>query len=133
MEFLKLLFYKSYCWQRKMNPNDDSLFDAAVGFSALVTVWVGILPLVIVLLVDKIFDTFFLLVYLNVAEIIWFTMAIMSLALPYAWLLHKRNCFRFLLSMHRLYKDEYPDFMLEIFLFTALLLMGCMLVICFTC
>ena len=132
MEFLKLLFYKSYCWQRKMDPNSYALYDAALGFSALVTIWELLVPLDIVMIVDKIFDTNFSHVYSVIAAVCCIITMIISLVLPYAWLLHKRNYFRFLLSMHRLYKDEYPDFMLEIFLFTGILLMGSMLIVCLT-
>ena len=133
MEFLKFLFYKTYCWQRKMNPNDDALFDAVAGFCVLIMVWELLMPLDIAIIVDEIFNTEILLKYCKIERYILIIMPVMSFILLYAWLLHKRNYFKLLLSMHRLYKDEYPDFMLEIFLFTALLLMGCMLVICFTC
>ena len=132
MEFLKLLFYKSYCWQRKMDPNSDTLFDAVTGFSVLIMVWGTIVPLDIVIIIDKIFNTDFLSEYGNIATYILLIMYEMSFVLLYAWLRHKRNYFKLLLSMHRLYKDEYPDFMLEIFLFTGTLLMGSMLIVCFT-
>ena len=130
MEFLKLLFYKSYCWQRKMNPNDDALFDAVAGFCVLIMVWELLMPLDIAIIVDEIFNTEILLKYCKIERYILIIMPVMSFILLYAWLLHKRNYFKLLLSMHRLYKDEYPDFMLEIFLFTALLMMGSMLIIC---
>ena len=132
MEFLKLLFYKSYCWQRKMDPNSDTLFDAVTGFSVLVSIWGTIVSLDIVIIIDKIFNTEFLSEYGNIATYIFLIMYEMSFVLPYAWLRHKRNYFKLLLSMHRLYKDEYPDFMLEIFLFTGILLMGSMLIVCLT-
>ena len=132
MEFLKLLFYKSYCWQRKMNPNDDALFDAVAGFCVLIMVWELLMPLDIAIIVDEIFNTEFLLKYCKMERYILIVMPVILFASLYAWLLHKRNYFRFLLSMHRLYKDEYPDFMLEIFLFTGILLMGSMLIVCLT-
>ena len=132
MEFLKLLFYKSYCWQRKMDPNCDTLFDAVTGFSVLVSIWGTIVSLDIVIIIDKIFNTEFLSEYGNIATYIFLIMYEMSFVLPYAWLRHKRNYFKLLLSMHRLYKDEYPDFMLEIFLFTGILMMGSILIIYLT-
>ena len=113
-----------------MNPNNDALFDAVAAFDVLITIWGTIVPLDIVIIVDKIFNTEFLSEYGNIATYILIVMYVMSPILLYSWLLHKRRYFRFLLSMHRLYKNEYPDFMLEFFLFTALLMMGSMLIIC---
>ena len=132
MEFLKLLFYKSYCWQRKMNPNSDALIDAVAGFCALIIAWDSFVPLDIVIIVDKIFNTDFLSEYCNIKIYILIVMPVILFASLYAWLRYKRNYFKLLLSMHRLYKDEYPDFMLEIFLFTAILMMGSILIICLT-
>lgn len=48
--------------------------------------------------------------------IVCLALFILSWLIPHMILSYKRNCFRLLLSMHRLYKDEYPYYVQGLFI-----------------
>lgn len=127
MFFLKFLFYHIYCWQRRMDPNCNVLDSAIFAFSALLIVWIGSFVMLISQLIDMVFGGSCLAKINNdvfiVASIV---ICMLTLIIPYSILLYKRNYFNLLLSMHRLYKDEYPYYvpgiLLKSFIFLLILI-----------
>ena len=122
MEYFKFLFYHIHCWQRKMNSSNN-VVDSVYAFSALMIVWIFGGGILIYQLIDMLFGGS-CLSKINGDFLVAICIAIflMTLIIPYSILLYKRNYFKLLLSMHRLYKDEYPYYIPEILLKTFVFL-----------
>ena len=122
MEYFKFLFYHIHCWQRRMDPYND-VVHSVYAFSALMIAWIFGGGMLICQLIDIVFGGS-CLSKINEGTLvtICIIISLMTLIIPYSILLYKRNYFKLLLSMHRLYKDEYPDYIPEILLKTFVLL-----------
>ena len=97
-----------------MYPNTFTLFDAISAFSALMLVWLFGIVWLLFMILNLIFgrDCWHIIddsTFLVVCIVIF----IMLLIIPYSILLNKSRCFKLLLSMHRLYKDDPPYYALE--------------------
>ena len=105
-----------------MDPNSDTLSDAILGFSVIMICWVAGIVLLLGMFVDRILGGNCLAVIDNVFFLIGFAcFCFLTLIIPYIIFSYNRNYFKILLSMHRIYKDEYPDFVPVMLIYTAIL------------
>ena len=119
MDILKLIFYKIYCWQRKVD-NCDPLWGTIFGLSASFTVVLSALIFFIMFLVGRKYfvsivdEDFFL--YSLAITIIFFPIMLALILVP------NRKYLKILYQMHRKYKNTYKWLALVIIIFPVLLL-----------
>lgn len=120
MEYLKFLYYHIYCWRKREHPYYFTFFDITALFGMMVYFWAFAILWLLSIIVYLLFGIDWRC-YVGDSDPNWFTIVclalfILSWLIPHIILSYKRNCFRLLLSMHRLYKDEYPYYVQGLFI-----------------
>ncbi|WP_418326682.1 hypothetical protein [Segatella sp.] len=116
MELLKLIFYKTYCWQRRFGYG---IFDTIFALCGSLSVWLNALAILMVDLIGR--EN---LPSIN-SDTLVFSLLTLHVSIPIILtivLLPNRRYYIILLQMHRKYKNKYRWLALSFIIIPTLLL-----------